>query len=103
MTTVTSTRSGTTPPAPSAPQGIEGTVRRFPAQPLEPTRHGASPIGNGGRRPSRWSPERERPEDDEALVTAVLATVTHRSFRERPEDDEVVLTYTIEPACRRVG
>lgn len=96
MTTVTSTHSGTAPPA---PQGIEGTVRRFPGQP----QHGATTIGNGGRRPSRWSPERERPEDDEALVTAVPAAVTHRSFRERPEDDEVILTYTVEPACRRVG
>jgi hypothetical protein len=103
MTTVTSIHSGTTPPAHSAPQGIEGTVRRFPAPPLERTQHGASPVGTGGRPPSRWSPERERPEDDEAVITAVWATVTHHSFRERPEDDEVILTYTVEPACRHVG
>lgn len=103
MTTATSIHSGTTPPAQTAPQGGEGTVRRFPAQPLERTQHGASPVGSGGRPPSRWSSDRERPEDDEAVITAVWAAVTHRSFRERPEDDEVILTYTTEPACPRVG
>ncbi|MFF0904940.1 UNVERIFIED_CONTAM: hypothetical protein RF653_14800 [Kocuria sp. CPCC 205316] len=101
-TTATSIHSGSTPPAQPAPQEIEGTVRGFPAQLLERTRHGASPVEKVGRSPHRWSPERERPEDDEAVITAVLAAVPHRSFRERPEDDEVILTYTSEPACRRV-
>jgi hypothetical protein len=102
-TTATSIHSGSTPPAQPAPQKIEGSLRVFPAQPLERTRHGASPFENAGHSPRRWSPERERPEDDEAVITAVLAAVSHRSFRERPEDDEVILTYTSEPACRRVG
>lgn len=102
MTTATSIQSGPTPPAQLTPQKIEGTVRGFQGQPLEHTRHGASPVENVRRSSSRWSPERERPEDDEAFISAVLVTVTHRSFRERPEDDEVTLTYTTEPACRHV-
>jgi hypothetical protein len=101
-TTATSIHTGSTPPAQLAPQDVESTVRGLRAQPLEQTRHGASPVENVGHPPSRRSPERERPEDDEAVLTAVPATVTHRSFRERPEDDEVVLTYTSEPACRSV-
>lgn len=102
MTTATTIHSGPTPPARPAPQGTEGPVRVFPAHPLAQTPQGASPGEEVGRPPSRWSPERERPEDDEAVVTAVLAAVAHRSVRERPEDDEVILTYTSEPACRRV-
>lgn len=102
MTTTTSIHSGSTPPAQLAPQEIEGTVRGFPARPLGQTWRGASPVGTVGRSPSRWSSEPERPEDDEAVITAVLAAVTHRSPRERPEDDEVILTYTSEPACRHV-
>ena len=101
MTTATSIHSGSTPPAQLAPE-IEGTVRGIQPQPLERTRHGASPVENVGRSPSRRSPERERPEDDEAVITAVLTTVARRSVRERPEDDEVVVTYTSEPACRRM-
>ncbi|MFF0989875.1 hypothetical protein [Kocuria nitroreducens] len=97
MTTAPSIHSRSTPPA---PQQSEGTVRGFRAHTLEQTRHGASSAENVGRPPSRRSAERERPEDDEAVITAVLATVIHRSTRERPEDDEVILTYTSEPACR---
>jgi hypothetical protein len=102
MTTATSIHSGPTPPAQPVAQEVEGTVGGFQPQPLEQTRHGASPVESLGRSPGRWGPGRERPEDDEAVVTAVLATVTHRSPRERPEDDEVFLTYTSEPACRHV-
>lgn len=102
MTTATDIHPRSAPSAQPAPQGIEATVREVPAQPLEQARPGASPAGNAGHSPSRWSPERERPEDDEAVITAVLAAVTHRSFRERPEDDEVVITYTSELACPRV-
>lgn len=96
MTTAPSIHSGTTPPARPAPQEIDGTSRA--------TRTGPTDLGveNLRRSPHRWSAERERPEDDEAVITAVLATVTHRSFRERPEDDEVILTYTSEPACRHM-
>lgn len=101
MTTATSIHSGSTPPAQLAPEK-EGTVQEIQAQPLEQTRHGAAPVENIWRSPSRWSPERERPEDDEAVITAVLAAVTRRSLRERPEDDEVLVTYTSEPACRHV-
>lgn len=103
MTTATSIHSGTTTPAPPAPQTIESTVRGLQVQPLEPTRRGAAPAENAGRPPGRRGAERERPEDDEAVITAVLAAVSHRSSRERPEDDEVVLTYTSEPACRHRG
>jgi hypothetical protein len=99
MTTAPSIHSGSTPPAPPAPPENDGTIRtRAPGQ----ARPVASPVENLGRAPSRWGAERERPEDDEAVITAVPATVTHHSFRERPEDDEVVLTYTSEPACRRM-
>jgi hypothetical protein len=102
MTTTTSIHPGTTPPAQPAFQEIEGTDRGFPAPPLKRARHSASPVEYDERSPHRWGPERERPEDDEAVITAVLATVTHRWPRERPEDDEVILTYTSEPACRHV-
>lgn len=102
MTTATSIHPGPTPPAQLTPQKIEGIVRGLQGQPLEQTRHGASPVEGVRRSASPWSPERERPEDDEAVITAVQVTVTHRSFRERPEDDEVALTYTSEPACRHV-
>jgi len=102
MTTATSIHPSTTPPAPSASQGIGGTVGGPQAPPREQPRHSTSPVGDRTGSRSRWSPERERPEDDEAVITAVLATVTHRSLRERPEDDEVVPTYTSEPACRSV-
>ncbi|GGG45838.1 hypothetical protein GCM10011374_05200 [Kocuria dechangensis] len=101
-TTATSIHTGPIPPAQLALQEIEGTLRGLRAHPLEQTRHGASPVENLGHVPGRRSPERERPEDDEAVLIAVPATVAHRSFRERPEDDEVVLTYTSEPACRRM-
>ncbi|MUN64611.1 hypothetical protein GMA12_15915 [Kocuria sediminis] len=94
MTTAPRVHSGSIPPAPPE---IDGTVPASRSR----TRPGASPVETLRRSPSRWRPERERPEDDEAVITAVMATVTHRSFRERPEDDEVVLTYTSEPACRR--
>ncbi|GEO96945.1 hypothetical protein [Kocuria turfanensis] len=93
MTTAPSIHSASTPPAPPAPQEVDGTVRAFRTRTTGRTRPDVSPAGDLRR------PERERPEDDEAVITAVLATVTHRSFRERPEDDEVVLTYTSEPAC----
>ncbi|GAA1770164.1 hypothetical protein [Kocuria aegyptia] len=102
MTTTTTIHSGSTPPASMAPQEIASTVGGLRPQPLEQRRYGASPVENLVRAPGRWSPERERPEDDEAVVTAVLDAVIHRSLRERPEDDEVFLTYTSEPACRRV-
>jgi hypothetical protein len=102
MTTPTSIHPSTTPLAQPASQEIEGTDRGLPAPPLEQPRHNTSPVGNLGSSLSRWSPERERPEDDEAVITAVLATVIHRSVRERPEDDEVIPTYTSEPACRSV-
>jgi hypothetical protein len=100
MSTATSIHPSTTPPAQPVFQGIEGTDRGFRTPPLKRTRDNASPVGDLGGFLSRWSPERERPEDDEAVITAVLATVTHRSSRERPEDDEVIPTYTSEPACR---
>ena len=103
MTTPISIHPSTTPPARPASEGIEGPDRGFPAPPLKRARHSASPVEYDESSPRRWGPERERPEDDEAVITAVLAAVSHRSFRERPEDDEVILTYTSEPACRRVG
>lgn len=102
MTTATSIHSGSTPPAQLAPQKTGSAVRGFQVQPLEQTRHGAAAAASAWRPSSHWSPERERPEDDEAVITAVLAAVSHRSPRERPEDDEVALTYTSEPACRHV-
>lgn len=102
MTTATSIHSGPTPPAQPVPQEIEGTVGGFRKQSWEQALHGTSPVETLGRSPGGWSRGRERPEDDEAVVTAVPATVTHGSARERPEDDEVVLTYTSEPACRRM-
>jgi len=102
MTTPTSIPSSTTPPARPAFEGIEGADRGFPAPPPERTRHNTSAVGGLGGSVVRWSPGRERPEDDEAVITAVLTTVTHRSERERPEDDEVIPTYTSEPACRSV-
>ncbi|MGQ1838698.1 hypothetical protein ACT4S2_09590 [Kocuria turfanensis] len=99
MTTAPSIHSASIPPAPPAPQEADGAVRAFRTGTMGRTRPDASPVGDLRRSPSPGRPERERPEDDEAVITAVLATVTHRSFRERPEDDEVVLTYTSEPAC----
>ena len=80
MTTTTSIHSGSTPPAPPAPQTIGTSVRGFQVLPREQTRRGAAPAESAGRPPGRGSSERER-----------------------PEDDEVVLTYTSEPACRHVG
>lgn len=103
MTTTTSIHSGATPPARPAPQTIGTGVRGFQVLPREQTRPGAAPAGSAGRPPGRGSSEWERPEDDEEVITAVLAAVSHRSSRERPEDDEVVLTYTSEPACRHLG
>ena len=97
MTTTTSTHTGSTPPAPPE---IEDTVAGLQVRSLGQARHSTAPVGDVGSSPRRRSPERERPEDDEAVITAVLVAVTHRSARERPEDDEVVLTYTREPACR---
>jgi hypothetical protein len=99
MITATSIHTGSTPPAPPE---TEGAVAGLQVQSLGQARHSTPPVGDVGGSPSRRSPERERPEDDEAVITAVLAAVTHRSARERPEDDEVVLTYTREPACRHV-
>ena len=77
MTTTTSIHSGSTPPAPPT---IGTGVRGFQVLPREQTRPGAAPAGSAGRPPGRRSSERER-----------------------PEDDEVVLTYTSESACRRVS
>lgn len=103
MTTTTSIHSGSTPPAQPAPRTIGTTHRGIQVLPREQARHGAAPAESAGRPFGRRSSERERPEDDEAVITAVPAAVSHRSSRERPEDDEVVLTYTSEPACRHVG
>jgi hypothetical protein len=100
MTTSTPIHPSTTSPARPAFAESPDAERGFPALPLDQLRHGTSRVGDLGRRLSRWSPERERPEDDEAVVTAVSVTVTHRSGRERPEDDEVIPAYTREPACR---
>ncbi len=102
MTTPISIHPSTTPPARPASEGIEGPDRGFPAPPPERTWHNASAVGSLGGSFLRESPERERPEDDEAVITAVLPAVTHRSARERPEDDEVIPTYTSQAACRSV-
>ncbi|MEX5299537.1 hypothetical protein RCG67_12260 [Kocuria sp. CPCC 205292] len=98
MTTTTSIHFGSTPSAPPETEGPGGLQLR----PLEQTWPSTPPVTGVGGSPSPRSRERERPEDDEAVVTAVLAAVTRRAFGERPEDDEVILTYTSEPACRRV-
>lgn len=100
MSATTSIHPSTTASAQPVFQGIKGTDRGLQSLPPQRTRHSTSPIGSLGDSFSWWGPERERPEDDEAVITAVLATVTHRSSRERPEDDEVIPTYTSEPACR---
>ncbi len=103
MTTAASIHSAPTPPAPPAPLEVDGTVAASRPRSAGRVRSGAAPGEALRRAATRWGSERERPEDDEAVITAVRATVVHRSFRERPEDDEVVLTYTSEPACRRMG
>lgn len=97
MTTTTSIHFG---PTPAATPEVEGAVGGLRLRPLEQTRHSTSPLGGVGGSRGRRNPERERPEDDEAVVTAVLVAATRRSFGERPEDDEVIPTYTSEPACR---
>ncbi|KUG57272.1 hypothetical protein AVL61_14170 [Kocuria rosea subsp. polaris] len=102
MTTTTSIHFGSTP---TAPPEIEGPIEGpggLQLRPLEQSRPSTPPVTGVGGSPSPWSRERERPEDDEAVVTAVLAAATRRAFGERPEDDEVILTYTSEPACRRM-
>ncbi len=98
MTTTTSIHLGSTPPAPPETDSTLGGLR---LPPLQQARPGTAPARGAGGSPSPWNPGRERPEDDEVVVTAVPVAGVRSAFGERPEDDEVTLAYTREPACRR--